>query len=207
MSPETREHLRRSWGFCERHAWGWLTMECSILKRFVHGPAVLYDDLIERARTSFTKPLYSLSLQHRLRTREPCRMCALGYGPQTTGYPDKRILERGHDLTNLRSFAGDTQPYWEKYACRLCLGKEEANSGLLCRYHLIEELSHRRLKHKDLDAQKHIFLDYLVPQLRTYSRSFVWEFRNTLTAEGEASLIIAIGWCCGWRELLRLLES
>jgi hypothetical protein len=205
MVPETREHLRQSWGFCERHSWGWLGIECSYLNHFVHGPAVLYEDLIEHAQTAFSRSLYSLRLQGRLRSRKPCPMCDSGYGPQSKGYPKPEALKRGRDLTNLRSFAGQARPYWEKYACGLCLG--QPNSEFLCRLHLLNELSQGQLASKELDKQKHFMVDYLAEQIKIYSRSFIWQWNHTRTTEGEASLITAIGWCCGWRELLRILES
>ncbi len=205
MTPETRQHLRQSWGFCERHTWGWLSMEYSYWPSCVMGPAILYEDLIEHAQAAFTRPLYSLSLPHRLRSRKPCLMCESGYGPQSTGYPNQEALIRGRNLTNLRSLAKETRRYWDKYLCGLCLGKSE--SFFLCRPHLLNELSRGRLKSKELERQKHFVIDYLFEQLKIYSHSFTWEYRSTRTAEGEASLITAAGWCCGWRELLKILES
>ena len=50
-------------------------------------------------------------------------------------------------------------------------------------------------------------VDYLSEQIKNYSRSFRWELRNTRTTENGASLITAIGWCCGWAELLRILNN
>jgi hypothetical protein len=204
MRPETRHHLRQSWGFCERHAWGWLTMECSLRLHYLHGPAILYEDIMERARAVFTRRLDFVALQRRLQNREQCLMCDMGYGPQSIGYPNKETLKHGRDFTNLRSFASETRRYWQKHVCKLCTGKQDG--GLLCRPHLLSELSYRRLNRKAIDMQKHFAVNYLSEQVRIYARSFIWERRNTRTAEGEASLIAAIGWCCGWAELLKIID-
>jgi hypothetical protein len=47
MIPETRWRLRDASGFCQRHAWAHLAIETSFRRRFVLGPAILYEDLIE----------------------------------------------------------------------------------------------------------------------------------------------------------------
>jgi len=203
MNPETRRHLRQSWGLCERHGWGWLTMECSLRQDYLHGPAILYEDIMERARVAFVGRLHFKALQRRLRNRDQCLMCDMGYGPQSIGYPDKETLKAGRDFSNLRSFALKTRRYWEKYVCKLCMG--EQGEGLLCRPHLLSELSYERLSQKDIDIQKH-FVDYMSEQVRIYARSFRWEWRGTKTVENEASLIMAIGWCYGWTELLRIIS-
>jgi hypothetical protein len=204
MVPETRDHLRRTWGLCQRHAWGWLAIECSFREDFLHGPAILYEDIMERAQLVFSRRLNSLTWQHGLKNREQCLMCDLGFGPQSTGSPNQKILQRARDFTNLKSFARKTRQYWEKYVCGLCSGKQ--NGGFLCRPHLLSELSQRRLKHTDIDLEKRFVVGYLSRQIKDYSRSFRWEYRNARTVENEASLITAIGWCSGWTELLRIID-
>jgi hypothetical protein len=204
MVPETRNHLRRAWGLCQRHAWGWLAIECSFREDFLHGPAILYEDILERAQLVFTRRLNSITWQLGLKNREQCLMCDLGYGPESTGSPNQKTLERARDFTNLKSFARKTHQYWGKYICGLCIGQQ--NGGFICRPHLLSELAHGRLKRIDIDSEKHIFVDYLSGQVKDYSRSFRWEYRNTRTVENEASLITAIGWCSGWTELLRILD-
>jgi hypothetical protein len=204
MVPEVRKHLRQSWGFCERHAWGWLAMECSFRPDFLHGPAVLYNDLIERAHLAFTGVAYSLNLRRRLRNREQCLMCDMGYGPHSRGYPDEYVLKHGRDLTNLEKFAAKTSQYWGKYVCGPCMGRQDRE--LVCRPHLLHELSSGRLNGADIDIQRHFVVDYVFEQVSVYARSFRWECRDTKTLEGEASLITAIGWCSGWAELLKLLS-
>jgi hypothetical protein len=205
MVPQTREHLRRAWGFCQRHAWGWLALECSFREHFLHGPAILYNDIMGRALAVFTKPLNFLTWRYGLRNRDQCLMCNMGYGPQSTGFPRAEVLARGRDTTNLKFFAKKTRRYWDKYTCGLCAGKQ--TGGFICRPHFLIELSHGRLKGADIDLEKRIVTDSLSGQIRDYARSFTWEYRSTKTVENEASLITAIGWCSGWTELLILLKD
>jgi len=203
MVPEIRRRLRNSWGFCERHAWSWLVMECSFRPDFLHGPALLYKDLMERGRLAFTGGPHSSTSGRRLRNRKQCLMCDMGYGPDSKGYPDAYVLKHGRDLTNLKGFAAETSQYWEKCVCGLCMGKQDRD--LLCRSHLLDELSRGRLNHRDVDVQKHFVVDYLSERVKIYARSFRWEWRNTNTTEDRASLLSAIGWCSGWGELLKIL--
>ena len=68
MIPETRWQLRRAWGMCERHAFVAVAVECAHRRAFLHGPAILYRDLMERARAAFdvTGPLKGSQIARRL---------------------------------------------------------------------------------------------------------------------------------------------
>jgi hypothetical protein len=122
-------------------------------------------------------------------------MCGMDYGPESIGYPNRKALKEGRDLTNLRSFALETKPYWQQYVCGLCLGQE--GQGVLCRPHLLSMLSHGRSTEGGVEAQKRL-VEYLAEQLAAYSRSFRWGWHDTETTENKAALITAIGWCSGW---------
>jgi len=195
MAPDVRRRLRLAWGMCQRHAWGWLTMECSARESWLHGPAILYEDLMGRAQTISAKTRGPTALRHGLSSKGPCPMCDMGYGPQSSGYPNRHALKQGRSLVKLQSFAAETKAYWRQYVCGLCLGQED--QGTLCRPHLVDALSRGRIANVDVAAQRHL-VEYLAEQLADYARSFRWEWHDTETTENKAALIAAIGWCSGW---------
>jgi len=195
MAPDVRNRLRRAWGLCQRHAWGWLTMECSARESYLHGPAILYEDLVERAQTIFLRGGGPTVLRRSLSDRGLCLMCGMDYGPQSIGYPNRKALKQGRSLVNLQSFSVETRPYWRQYVCGLCLGRQD--QGTLCRPHLLSALTHGRSADADVAAQRRL-IEYLAEQLAAYAQSFRWEWHDTETTENKAALITAIGWCSGW---------
>jgi hypothetical protein len=53
MVPNIRQRLRRAWGFCERHAWGYILVEAAFYRGFMHGASILYEDLLFLALSAF----------------------------------------------------------------------------------------------------------------------------------------------------------
>jgi hypothetical protein len=53
MSPMTRKRLWNGWGMCERHAWAFIAVEAAFRGDYLMGPAILYEDLMQRALASF----------------------------------------------------------------------------------------------------------------------------------------------------------
>ena len=49
MVPDIRHELRRAWGFCERHAWSYILVEAAFYRGYMHGAALLYEDLLTPA--------------------------------------------------------------------------------------------------------------------------------------------------------------
>jgi hypothetical protein len=202
MVPSTRYQLRKAWGFCERHAWGAILVEASFRHGYLHGPAILYEDLLEPAVQTLRLqgPLKNLRLLRNLRNQGPCLMCEMDLGPESKGAANPDIVERGRDPRELEIFARTTEPYWEKAVCGRCLGN---GSWPRCRRHLLEDARKGQVvslrPHQDL-------LEMIFRQITHYSRSFRWEFRGTETEEGKASLISAVGWCSGWQPFLSILE-
>ncbi|MBI4011012.1 MAG: hypothetical protein HY359_01770 [Candidatus Rokubacteria bacterium] len=47
---------------------------------------------------------------------------------------------------------------------------------------------------------------YIVDHVGVYSCSFRWECRGTDTAEDQAALVSAVGWCSGWQPWIPLLR-
>ncbi len=202
MVPETRWRLRRAWGMCERHAWGALAVETSYRPTFLHGPAVLYEDIVGRAARTFqgAGPLQALRVARRLRPTGPCMMCEMGYGPGMPAAAAQDIIERGRDFGQLRALAVRTEPHWCWAVCGVCSGDGVAPR---CRRHLREAAKGRTLD--DLPAQRRL-VEAILNDLSIYSKSFVWGNHHLQSDAGRAALISAVGWCSGWRPLMALLE-
>lgn len=198
MDPGTRWRLRRAWGLCERHAWGALAAEAAFRPNFLHGPAILYEDLLERALHAFELrgPWQTRRLAWGLRVTGPCLMCEMGLGPASRGTARAEIIERGRDSSAIRAFADRTREHWWKGVCGRCLG---GGSAPRCRPHLLEAASRGSVI--DLPEQRAL-VEHTLQRLAFYCRSFVWDHRNTETEEDRAALISAVGWCTGWRGLL-----
>jgi len=201
MVPSVRHQLRKAWGLCERHAWGTLLAEASFRHGYLHGPAILYEDILESAVRALRSrgPLKGLRLLKDLKEKDRCLMCSMNLGPESKGAAKPDLVERGRDPGELLLFAGRTEIHWKKAVCGRC---QENGSWPRCRRHLIEDASRGKIEsllpHRDL-------LQSIFHQIRLYSRSFRWEFQGTETEEGRAALISAVGWCSGWRPLLSIL--
>lgn len=203
MNPSTRIRLRRAWGMCERHAWGWMIVEAAFRSGYMHGPAVLYHDVIGLAVEAFEMqgPMQHGRLRRRLRTKGPCLMCEEGYGSETKGFVKPTIVVQGRDLTEIRSFARRTSSYWKDDVCGICSGN---GSPVRCRGHLVEEESAGLIA--DMSAHRALISD-IDRRLNQYARSFQFEFRGTNTQEDTAALISAVGWCSGWRLFLSIVDA
>lgn len=194
MEPDIRWRLRRAWGMCGRHAWGALSAEAAFYHGFLHGPAVLYVDLMERALGAFQVrgALQVRRLVRRLRATGPCLMCEMGYNAASRGMAREKLVEEGRDTSALRAFAEETRVYWWKTVCGRCIAN---GASARCRPHLLEEATLGAMR--DLTGH-HAQVQNIFEHLRVYKQSFVWEYHGTDTAEDRAALISAIGWCSGW---------
>jgi len=201
MEPDIRWRLRRAWGTCERHAWGGLAVETAFRQGYLHGPAVLYDDLMERAVRAFDLrgTWQARRLSRRLRPRGPCMMCELGLGPASRGAARAELLQQGRDPGEFHSLASKTRAYWRRAFCGRCSGD---GSSSRCRRHLVEDASRGVA---DL-AEQRALVRYVAQHLKVYRRSFVWGHHGTETEEDRAALISAVGWCSGWRPLISFLR-
>jgi hypothetical protein len=200
MIPETRQRLRRAWGMCERHAFIAIAVECAHRHTFLHGPTILYHDLMGGAVAAFrvSGPFKTLQIARRLEDAGPCLMCELGYDANKavrTSLPG--YILAGNDLANIRALASETEAYWRPAMCGECAG---TGTGRLCRLHLRERLGQR-----DVDVtEQQALVEYISQHITNYHLSFWWDHRDTDTTEDRAALISAIGWCSGWRPWLVL---
>jgi len=202
MEPDIRRRLHRAWGFCERHAWGALAVEAAFRHGFLHGPAVLYQDLMERALRAFALrgPGQGRRLARRLRATGPCHLCDLNLSRVAGAHVRSERIVEGRDPRALRAFADQTRRYWGRTVCGRCRGD---GSSRRCRPHLLEEVRRRGLS----DVASHRGLvEHIVEHLGVYHQSFVWGYHGTETDEDRAALISAVGWCSGWRDWIRFVS-
>lgn len=194
MVPEMRHRLRRAWGFCERHAWGYILVEAAFYRGYMHGSALLYEDLLTPALSAFAAqgPLKNWRLARNLRRKGPCPMCDMGFGPQSKGMARSELIHRGRDATELDTLACKTVRFWAKTICGRCA---KNGSAQRCRHHLVEDILAGWV---DRPSEHSALVEYIFHHLSRYHRSFRLEFHGTETEEDRAALISAVGWCSGW---------
>ena len=202
MEPDVRWRLRHAWGFCERHSWAFLSVESAYRPSFPYTSALLYEDLMERARHAFglTGPWRARRLRHSLREQGPCIMCEMHYGPASRAVAPAGVLERGRNVGALLSFAEATKPRWRPAVCGLCSGEGEPAR---CRRHLRDELRDCKAYRID-DSERSV--QSMTEHITRYARSFRWELRGADTDDDRAARLSVAGWCAGWRPLLELLR-
>jgi len=200
MVPDIRHRLRRAWGFCERHAWGYILVEAAFYRGYMHGAVLLYEDLLTPALSAFRLkgPLRHWRLERSLHQKGPCPMCEMGFGPHSKGIGRQELIETGRNPTELRALAFNTQKHWAKTVCGRCIGSE---SDQRCRRHLIEEVSMGLI---DALSPHKILVEYIYHHINLYHRSFRFEFQGSETDEDMAALISAVGWCSGWKIFLSI---
>jgi hypothetical protein len=200
MLPEVRTSLRRSWGLCARHAAGWLIVEAAFRRDYLHGPAVLYDDLMEIAVALFDVhgPLARERAARRLRAHGPCLLCEMGVTPQSTGFITEERWRCGRDATAWRASMARTRDLWRALVCGVCDG---SGAPVRCRTHLCDDIA---VGCVDSLAPHAALVRDIARHVRQYDRSFRWECHGSDTPHDHAALIGAIGWCSGWQVLLAL---
>lgn len=203
MNPGTRRHLRRSWGFCERHAWAHLAVETAFRHRFLLGPAILYEDLIGRSAEAFSPPATGLALllARRLSPKGPCLMCEMKADRAGPGLVASERVRQGQSTVELCAFALETRARWLSTACGICRGDGNPRR---CRPHLVADI--RAGRGPDLRACRQELVA-LRQHLGTFLRSFVWGYRGIDGPDDRAAIFCAAGWLSGWRPLLVLTEQ
>ncbi|OGG49419.1 MAG: hypothetical protein A3F84_23680 [Candidatus Handelsmanbacteria bacterium RIFCSPLOWO2_12_FULL_64_10] len=198
MQPETRRRLVLGWGMCERHAFGALAAEAAFRHGYLHGPAILYEDLMKRAAHALDAagPMAGARAVRRLRSRAVCLMCELRYGPDSQGFISAERLAAGRDPSSVRDFLGRSERYWRVAVCGRCA---VTGAAARCRLHLLGDL---RSDPQVPFAPHRVLVEKILARVRRYSHSFCWEARGTDTEEDRAALVSAVGWCGGWRALL-----
>jgi len=202
MTPSTRKRLWDGWGMCERHTWGFISVDAAFRNGYMHGPAVLYEDLMNRARSALVVRgcMQAWRSMRNIRDKGPCLMCEMNYGPHSKGAIEAHRVRKGRDVSELQALARRTTPYWRKALCGRCAGNDSAKR---CRRHLIEEISRGMVS----DLSPHAsHIGSIARHIERYARSFRHGYHGTATDEDTAALISAVGWCSGWKTFLSIVK-
>jgi hypothetical protein len=203
INMDTRRALHRGWGLCERHAWAALAVEMCFRHRYLLGPAILYEDLLDRCLAAIpTSGLYKARRFMRcLRPKGPCIMCDMRIYYAGSGASRPSLIEYGRRTDALRQFAREHQVYWQGAVCGKCRGHD---SEILCRPHLI-----KRTNPITVVAFEHLcrVLETTQDRVRALGHSYEWGNRGTDRPPERAALLTAIGWMSGWRPLLALTNG
>lgn len=201
MSSATRVRLHKGWGMCERHAWGFIQVEAAFREDYLHGPSILYDDLMQRARTAIAHrgPGRSLRTVHSLQPKGPCLLCEMQYKANSRAPARPELICQGAKVENFRKFVQATASSWRPVVCGVCAAN---NAVSRCRRHLLDDIRQKRVT----DLEPHVELvAHIARHMRRYALSFRYENRATDTDADRAALVCAVGWCSGWRPLLSLM--
>jgi len=203
MSSATRGRLHRAWGMCGRHAWGFIRVEAAFRGDYLHGPAILYDDLMRRARAAFARrgPARPLRTVHALKRKGPCILCEMRYKADSRAPARPELIRQGAEAENFRKFAQATAPGWRPAVCGICAAN---NTASRCRRHLLDDMRQKRVADLEPHAER---VTQIARRMRRYALSFRYENRAAATDADRAALICAVGWCSGWRPLLSLMAS
>ena len=189
MNPDTRAHLRRSWGLCTRHAWLYFRVETE-LRIHPLGNAVLMADLVRRAAERVTGRGSVARKLAQLDTRGSCFTC--DYGDHGQARFTRQLAQVNCGDATAR-WCRASQRVWQPRMCPACTTHAHATPGVLCRTHLISEAA--RLRGEALPG------DYLVALAERLGRCV-----KSMTVDGpdrspdtDAALVEAIGWVSGWR--------
>jgi hypothetical protein len=204
MDPGTWNRLLNSYGFCERHAWIHISVEMAFREGYLLGPTILYQGLLEKALHAFGPPRVIYWTMRQLRTTDACMLCALNIARTSAGAASPARLDRGRDITALRSFVADLRNQWRDHVCGECAGpKTHPDANRRCRRHLLSKgHADKALGVARVSEQ----LQELYEGVTRYQNSFVADGAEA-TDQDRAALIGAIGWCSGWRPLLDMLDS
>lgn len=195
------------WGFCARHTFGLLVVSASIPRSGLSTTALLYQQItshciaaLERC-SSLDKDCVEI-----LRDSEPCPMCELGLDEDSPGVIHRDWLTLPKSLGRFRAMLEGTREQWSSFVCRACV---EGAIGASCRVHAIRALE-TRIEHETvrgtLEEQQRL-LQALRSRLERYVPTFSPDNAGVDAGEGVAALIIAAGWCTGWRILLLALDE
>ncbi len=191
MNPDTRHHVRRSWGLCARHAWGYTVAEIEMRGGKPFSTALLYEDLASRAASCARQRLRGWSrVRSQLEsegTRYACEYVARLPGGELE--LERKQWEEAAARVNRRK---RTRPLVhglrEQWNARSCPFYLEGN-GLVCRPHLVS------------GAQPPDDLSPELVKLARRLRAFADSLTTRATAVGrleQASWIEALGWFAGW---------
>ncbi|MBO0686193.1 MAG: hypothetical protein J2P45_23845, partial [Candidatus Dormibacteraeota bacterium] len=194
-----------SWGLCPRHAWGYAIAEIELRGGRPFSTAILYEDLVGRARRLLerTRLLPWSVVVTRFRPRGECPTCDfLAIDPKFVEDHAEAMAAEVNRLERTRALLSESRPLWMWSSCPRCLG----GHGPVCLRHL---LSGQDPGQDPRDDRQRLIeqVGDLDRRLRAFGRSMTWK-GDPATPSEQASWIEALGWLAGWRfSLLILGES
>jgi hypothetical protein len=206
MVPETWNALLRSYGFCERHAWIHIGVEMSFRDDYLLGPTILYGELVDKALHAIDALRFVglHTLEYKPLAGGPCFLCAMNIQNASAGVCPPTRLDRGRDNGKLRDFAARLEGAWRSFVCPECARQERAGTApTCCRRHLLAAMKTRMPV--DISTQREQ-LHRLSDHIARYQKSFLAGGPEA-SDQDRAALIVAVGWCSGWRPLLSQLSS
>lgn len=177
-------------------------VESAFRHRYLHGPAVLYDDLMAIAAQAVTShgPMATERMAWQLAVSGPCHLCAMGIGPGTAGFIRDEQWRAAQNATGWLDFLIDTRALWHPHVCGRC---DHSGRPARCRQHWVEHLANGRSERfSEVDRVR-----WIADHVHHYDRSFRWECQGSDTSADHAALVAAIGWCGGWSTLLALVSA
>jgi hypothetical protein len=193
MDVGVRHHLWSSWGFCPRHTWAHAIAEIE-LRYTPLGTAILYEDLLDRARRVVARGWEPSTLRRRaLQPHASCYTCDYA---NHADVPDRQFADQQRRVNARRRFADRVlreDVVWAPRACPVCTPD---GRGLPCRRHLIDEAA-------ELDGTVADGLTELGQRLHVFMRSLTW--RGPVAEERHRSAFVeTLGWFAGWQIPLSL---
>jgi hypothetical protein len=194
MDVGVRHHLWRSWGFCERHTWAHAIAEIE-LRYTALGTAILYDDLLGRARRALARRWEPATLRCRaLRARDSCYTC--DYVAHAGETPTGDLQHQQRQVNERSRFTDQLLREWPVWAPRACPHCAPGAQGIPCRRHLAAEPA--RLDHEVVGG-----LTELGDRLSVYLRSLTWRGPEA-QATHRSAFVEVLGWFAGWQIPLAL---
>jgi hypothetical protein len=187
MDGATREHLHRSWGLCTRHAWLYLRVEIE-LRINPLGNAVLMADLVQRAVDTLNSHRSMHHKRAELAVRDSCFTCD-HKGPGQARFEAQ--LQAVNAGTRSADWCLSCQHLWQPVMCPSCAPRQDATGATPCREHGAgspEELA---------------YLARLAERMKRCVKSMTVD-GPPRSADTDAALVEAIGWCSGWQPELVL---
>jgi hypothetical protein len=183
MDPEFRDRLRRSWGMCPRHLWGFAVVEIELRGGVPHAASILAEDLLitggEHRVLGFGR--------RSLAADAPCPTCEYLAGADPDVEESWRdAAARAARAERTRRLLADAGAALVEHSCPDCLGGD----GLVCRPHLVAKGAEGQYLEAQLNALAH--------EVRAGRRAHEPGAHAPTDDRAEAAWIEALGWLAGW---------
>jgi hypothetical protein len=185
MHASVREELRRSWGLCPRHAWGYALVEIELRGGLPFSTSILVEDLLVECPRGGRGPWLGSRRRH-LAGSDDCPTCRYATAEpevERSWSDEAELVSRADRMRMLVASRRSALTHW---ACPECLG----GGGLTCRPHLVGGAAiSRRLTDE---------LHELAQRAQAYRRSTEPGEEHELDERTAIAWAEALGWLAGW---------